>query len=301
MIKKIKTAVIPAGGWGTRFLPSTKSVPKEMFPLDGKPIILHVVEEVVKSGITNIIFVVSHNKQSIENFFSPNPEVEDYYMKLGKKEEVKNLRKISKLANFSYVYTHPPYGNGGALAAARHLLGDEAFVFVWSDELILSKKAPRIKQCLDAYYKYGKPVISAIKISDPKLRSRYGMAELKNVKGEKEIKEIVRIAEKPTLGTEPSEYATHGAYILTPEIFTALDKTKPGKNNELWLSDVINNLKKDTPLLAKIITDGHYLDCGDPLSYLYSQIDYFLNYSSYQKKDLEKLRSGVCDLKNHIS
>ena len=201
------------------------------------------------------------------------------------------------MANFSYVYTHPPYGNGGALAAARHLLGDEPFVFVWSDEIILSKKQPRIKQCLDAYYKYGKPVISAVKISDPNMRSRYGMAELKDIKGEKEIKDIVRIAEKPALGTEPSDYATHGAYILTSEVFKALDKTKPGKNGELWLSDIINNMKGETGLLAKIITDGHYLDCGDPLSYLYSQIDYFVNYSDYPKKELAKLRYGVCDLK----
>lgn len=297
MPKKITTAVIPAGGWGTRFLPSTKSVPKEMFPLDGKPIILHVVEEVVASGIKNIIFVVSHNKQSIENFFSPNPEVEDYYKKLGKHQEVKNLKKITGMANFSYVYTHPPYGNGGALAAARHLLGDEPFVFVWSDEIILSKKEPRIKQCLNTYYKYGKPVISAVKINDPKIRHRYGMAELKDIKGDKEVKEIVRIAEKPAFGTEPSSYATHGAYVLTPAVFKALDKTKTGRNGELWLSDIINNMKGETGLLAKIISDGHYLDCGDPLSYLYSQMDYFLNYSQYPKKELERLRYGVCDVK----
>jgi UTP--glucose-1-phosphate uridylyltransferase len=297
MIKKIKTAVIPAGGWGTRFLPSTKSVPKEMFPLGGKPIILHVVEEVIASGIKNIIFVVSHNKQSIENFFSPNPEVEDYYKKLGKMEEVKNLKKITKMANFSYVYTYPPYGNGGALAAARHLLGNEPFVFVWSDEIILSKKGPRIKQCLDTYYKYGKPVISSIKINDPNMRSRYGMAELRDIKGDKEVKDIVRIVEKPALGTEPSDYATHGAYILPPEVFKALDETKPGKNGELWLIDIINNMKSETGLMAKIITDGHYLDCGDPVAYLYSQIDYFVNYANYPEKELEKLRYGFCEIK----
>jgi UTP--glucose-1-phosphate uridylyltransferase len=298
MDKKIKTAVIPAGGWGTRFLPSTKSIPKEMFPLDGKPIILHVVEEAVASGIENIIFVVSHNKQSIENFFSPNPEVEDYFLKLGKIKEVENLKKISKLAHFSYVYTTPPYGNGGALASARHLLKDEPFVLVWSDEIIFSKIKPRIKQCIEAYYKYQKPVISAVEIKDPKMRNRYGMAELKDIEGETEIKEIVKIAEKPALGTEPSKYATHGAYVLTPAIFEALDNTPVGSNGELWLSDIINTMKEKTGLLAQIISDGHYLDCGDPLSYLYSQMDYFINYSSYPEGELEKLRSGVCKLNN---
>lgn len=295
-MQKIKTAVIPAGGSGTRFLPSTKSVPKEMFPLDGKPVILHVVEEVVASGIENIIFVVSHNKQSIENFFSPNPEAEDYYLKMGKKEEVENLKKISKLANFSYVYSTSPNGNGAALSSARHLLGNEPFVLVWSDEVIFSKKEPRIKQCIDAYYKYGKPVISAVEISDPKLRCRYGMAELQEIKGETEIMEIKNIIEKPPLGTEPSKYAAHGAYVLPPEVFEALDRTSPGLNGELWLIDIINKMKSKTGLLAKVISDGHYLDCGDPLSYLYSQMDYFINYSSYPEAALEKLRSGVCKI-----
>lgn len=297
MITKINTAVIPAGGLGTRFLPSTKSIPKEMFPLCGKPVILHVVEELVASGITNIIFVVSHNKQSIESFFSPNPEVEDYYKKIGKDKEVRQLKTIAKLANFSYVYTQSPNGNGSALASARHLLENKSFVLIWSDELIISKKSPRVKQCLDAYYKYGKPVISTIKIEDPKMRSRYGMAELKDLKGEKEIKEIIKIIEKPGFGKEPSPYASHGAYILTKDVFKALDKTKPDHNGDLWLSDVINNMKKETGLIAKIITNGHYLDCGDPLSYLYSQIDYFLNYSNYSKKELEKLRGGICYIK----
>jgi UTP--glucose-1-phosphate uridylyltransferase len=296
MENTIKTAVIPAGGWGTRFLPSTKSIPKEMFPLGGKPIILHVVEEAVASGIENIIFVVSHNKQSIESFFSPNPEVEEYFLRLGKTEEVANLKKITTLAKFSYVYTTAPFGNGGALSAARHLLRDEPFVFVWSDEIIFSANKPRIKQCMDAYYKYGKPVISAVEIKDPKIRQRYGMAELKDIDGETDIKEIVQITEKPPLGTEPSNYATHGAYILTSDVFEALDNTKPGLHNELWLSDIINTMKPKTGLLAKIITDGHYLDCGDPLSYLYSQMDYFINYSHYPEEALEKLRTGVCKI-----
>lgn len=295
-MQQIKTAVIPAGGWGTRFLPTTKSVPKEMFPLGGKPIILHVVEEAVASGIENIIFVVSHNKQSIESFFSPNQEIEDYFVSMGKTEEVENLKKIYNLANFSYVYTKPPYGNGGALAAVRHFVKDEPFVLVWSDEIIFSKKAPRIKQCMDAYYKYGKPVISGVEIKDCNKRNCYGMAAFKDMDHETSIKEIINIVEKPALGTEPSSYATHGAYILTPDVFEALDRTKPDANGELWLSDIINNMKEKTGLLTQIIEDGHYLDCGDPLSYLYSQMDYFINYGNYPEEALEKLRTGVCKI-----
>jgi UTP--glucose-1-phosphate uridylyltransferase len=281
---KIKTALIPAGGWGTRFLPSTKSIPKEMFPLGNKPVILHVVEEAVASGIENIIFVVSHHKQSIESFFSPNEILEDYFLKRGKKEQVAELQKIASMANFDFVYVKNLEGNGGALEAGRHLLLNDPFVLVWSDEIIFSKKEPRIKQCLDAFYKYGKPVISAVEIKDKNKRQRYGMAELKDIPGEKEIKEIIQIIEKPEPGEEPSVYATHGAYVLTPEVFEALDQTKAGRNGELWLVDIINRMKEKTGLLAKIIPDGHYLDCGDPSEYLYSQIEYFINYTEFSKE-----------------
>ena len=291
---KITTAVIPAGGWGTRFLPSTKSIPKEMFPLGKKPIILHVVEEAVASGIENIIFIVSHHKQSIESFFSSNEILEDYFLKLGKVEQVNSLKKITSLAEFSFVYTKPPYGNGGCLSAVRHLIQNDPFVLVWSDELILSKQKPRILQCLETFYKYGKPVISAVEIADENKRQRYGMAKLKKIVGEKEIAEIVNIVEKPEKGKEPSAFAAHGAYVLTPEIFAALDKTVPGKNGELWLTDIINKMKEKTGLLAKIIPDGHYLDCGDPLEYLYSQVDYFVNYTEYSADVMDTLGKNIC-------
>lgn len=293
-MNKIKTAVIPVGGWGTRFLPITKSIPKEMLPLGNKPIILHVVEEVVASGIKNIIFVVSQHKQVIESFFSGNEMLEDYFAKIGAKEQADNLKKITALAEFTFVYTKNPHGNSGALGAVRNLVGNEPFVLVWSDEVIFSKQKPRIKQCLEAFEKYNKPVISAIKIVDPQKRQRYGMAALKDVADESEIKEIIDIKEKPAPGTEPSEYATHGAYVLTPEIFTALDKIPNNKNKDLGIVDVINIMKEKTGLLAKIIPDGHYLDCGNPLEYLYSQIDYYANYSEYSDEVIDHLGKGVC-------
>jgi UTP--glucose-1-phosphate uridylyltransferase len=291
---KIRTAVIPVGGWGTRFMPITKSIPKEMLPLGNKPVVLHVVEEVVASGITNIIFVVSQHKQVIESFFSSNEMQEDYFLKIGAKKQAADLKKISKMADFTFVYTKNPHGNSGALGAVRNLVGNEPFVLVWSDEVIFSQKEPRIKQCLEAYEKYNKPVISAVKIEDPKKRQRYGMAELKDIPGEDEIKEIVRIAEKPKSGEEPSAYATHGAYILTSEIFNALDEIENNEEKEVSIVDVINIMKEKTGLLAKIIPDGHYLDCGDPKEYLFSQIDYYVNYSEYSEDVLNYLGRGVC-------
>lgn len=293
-VEKITTAVIPAGGWGTRFLPSTKSIPKEMFPLGSKPIILHVVEELVASGITNIIFVVSHHKQSIESFFAPNELVENYIAKVGGQAKCDALKAISKLATFSFVYTQASTGNGWSIQSVRHLLEDKPFVLTWSDEIIISKSKPRVAQCLDAYYKYGKPVISAVKIEDAKKRSKYGMAELQDIKDETEIKEITRIVEKPATGQEPSIYATHGAYVLTPAVFKALDRINPDENSELGITSIINEMKKETGLLAKIISDGHYLDCGDPLSYLLSQVDYFINYSEFAEEALLALSTPVC-------
>jgi len=293
-MNKIRTAVIPVGGWGTRFLPITKSIPKEMLPLGNKPIILHVVEEIVASGIKNIIFVVSQHKQVIEGFFSRNEMLEDYFRKIGTKEQADNLKKIAGLAEFTFVYTKNQHGNSGALGAVRNLVGTEPFVLVWSDEVIFSQKMPRIKQCLEAFDKYNKPIISAVKIDDPEKRQRYGMAELKDLEGEEEIKEIINIVEKPAAGKEPSEYATHGAYILTPEIFEALDMIPDNENREISLVDVINIMKKKTGLLAKIIPDGHYLDCGNPLEYLYSQVDYYANYSEYSREVINYFNKGVC-------
>ncbi len=291
---KVKAAIIPVGGWGTRFLPITKSIPKEMLPLGNKPIILHVVEEVVASGITNIIFVVAQHKQVVESFFSSNEMLEDYFIKLGAKDQVENLKKISKMADFDFVYTKNAHGNSSALGAIKHLVNNEPFILVWSDEIIFSKTKPRIKQCLETFEKYNKPVISAVKIEDPIKRQRYGMVELKNLPGETDIKEITKIVEKPALGTEPSEYAAHGAYILTPEIFEAFEAISDGDGREVGLVEVINVMKEKTGLLAKIIPDGHYLDCGNPLEYLYSQIDYYANYSEYSEEVIKHLSNGVC-------
>lgn len=277
-MKTIKTAVIPTGGYGTRFLPASKSIPKEMFPLWNKPIVYHVVEEAVKSGIENIIFIVSPMKHSVEDFFSPNQLEEDYLLKKGKIDQVGELRGIQQLANYSFVYTKSPYGNGGALLSAKHLIKDEPFVVVWGDEIIISKAKPRIQQCIETYEKYEKPVISAIEIKDPLRRQKYGIAELKDIEGDAEVKEIIKVVEKPQPGTEPSSIATHGAYVLPPDIFEYFDETFIGKDGELWLTDLINNLNNKTGLLAKIIPDATYLDCGNPIDYMLSQLEFTLEY-----------------------
>lgn len=267
-MKKIKTAIIPAAGYGIRLLPISKSIPKEMLPIQNKPICLHVVEEAVASGIENIIFVISNYKESLEKFFSPDEIFEEHLLRNGHEAELEEIRKIENLANFTFVHEKPPYGNGGAVLAAKHLIKDEPFVVVWSDEMFVTKGEPRIKQCIDAYYKYKKPVISAIEIKDKHKLSRYGIAELNGDYEDPTVREIMRIVEKPSPVEAPSNIATHGAYVLPPEIIDILESTKPGKDNELWLTDAINRMKNKTGLLAKIILNGEYYDCGNPQEYL---------------------------------
>lgn len=276
-MNKIKKAIIPVGGFGTRFLPVTKTIPKEMFPIWNKPIVLRVVEEVVEAGIEEIIFVVAQHKDAIEGFFAPNEILEAYFQKLGKQEKVKEMQTISHLAHYSFVYTEPPLGNGGALKAAEHLVKDEPFLVLWGDEFFLSNDKPRAKLVLDAFDRLEQPVISAVEIENEEKQSLYGMAELKAVRDEKDVMKIVKIIEKPALGKSPSNFAAHGCYALPATFFNYLKKTKNGRDGELWITDILNEMKKETGLFACLIPGGKYLDCGNPHDYLMSQIEYALH------------------------
>lgn len=271
--RAVKTAVVPVGGYGTRFLPASKSIPKEMFPLLDKPVVYYVVEELVRSGIENIIFVVGHRKQSVEDFFSLDDTYEAFLLEHGKTEKVKELRRIATMANFIFVYTAPPYGNGAALHAARHALQEgEPFVVTWGDEFIYSPTVPRIQQCIETFEKYHQPVVSAVEISNSADRCRYGMGDITAMDGEEDVFTLNAIVEKPVAGTEPSPYATHGAYVLPYEVFDVLPDVPVGKGGEFWLTDVLNAFAKRTPLLTRVIRDGVYLDCGTPKNLLFSSI-----------------------------
>lgn len=277
-IPKVTTAIVPVGGYGTRFLPASKSVPKEMFPLIDKPVVYYVVEELVKSGITKIIFVVGHRKQSVEDFFSRDESYDEFLTAHGKRTLVKKLQKISDMAHFSFVYTAPPYGNGAALHAARHEIAEgEPFVLVWGDEIVWTPRIPRVKRCIDTFRKFGHPTISAFHIEDPKARQHYGMADGFTFRGQKDVLHIEQIVEKPRPGKEPTEFAAHGAYVLPYRAFSALDEVGPGKDGELWLTDIVNAIAKKEPVLGCIIRDGEYLDCGTPEAYLRSSILFALH------------------------
>ncbi len=272
MSKKITKALIPAAGFGTRFLPQTKAMPKEMLPIVDKPVIQYVVEEVVASGIENIILVTGATKRAIEDHFDEPSEDLVQNLKNGNKTKaLEEVNHISNMANFIYIRQKGPYGNGTPVLAGEAVIEDEPFAVVWGDEFIKADP-PRLKQMIDVYEKYGGMVISGVKIEKKEDLKRYGIADLEHVEGN--VYKIKKIVEKPDPDSAPSNIATHGAYILPPEIFGALKKLNPGQGGEIWLVDAINLLKEEgVPLYTVVVENGRYYDTGNKLEYMKTVVD----------------------------
>ncbi len=274
MVQKIRKAVIPAAGFGTRFLPATKAMPKEMLPIVDKPIIQYVVEEAVASGIEDIIIVTGWHKRSIEDHFDYPYELERRLLEAGKDKQAKEVRDIANLANFIYIRQKGPYGNGTPVLNAREVIGDEAFAVLWGDEFIYSDP-PRLKQMMDAWEKHGTPNISAVRVPESSV-SKYGIADVSDV--EPGIFKINTIVEKPQPGSAPSNLATHGAYIMPPRLFDILEETPLGKGGELWLADAISTLAKEQDVYAVEIQNGKYYDTGNKLEYLKTVVEFGLKH-----------------------
>jgi len=292
--KKITKGVIPAAGFGTRFLPQTKAMPKEMLPVVDKPVIQYVVEEAVHSGVNNIIIVTGANKRAIEDHFDvPNEDLVKNLMSGNKEHILKEIRKIAAMANFIYIRQKGPYGNGTPILAVEPVIEDEPFAVLWGDEFIYSKP-PRLKQMIQVYEKYGGIVISGVRIDKKEDLKRYGIAELEHVEGN--VHQIKRIIEKPDPDEAPSNIATHGGYIVPPDIFRALKSIKPGKGGEIWLVDAINFLKKEgVPVYTVVIENGRYYDTGNKFEYLKTVVEFALQHTELNgdfKKFLKSLKLG---------
>ena len=272
-MSKIKKVVIPAAGMGTRFLPATKAQPKEMMPVVDKPIIQYVVEEAVASGIEDIVIITGWHKRSIEDHFDYPFELEKRLEEAGKTKQLEEIRKVAAMANFIYIRQKGPYGNGTPVLNAKEVIGNEPFAVLWGDEFIHSKP-PRLKQMIDVYDKYEDCVISGVRIPDKSAVSKYGIADYNEV--DEGVFEIKKIIEKPDPDKAPSNLAVHGAYIFNPEIFDYLENTKPGKDNELWLVDAVNDLMKKRAVYACEIKNSKYYDTGNKLEYLKANIDFAL-------------------------
>ena len=274
---KIKKAIIAVAGSGTRLLPATKSMPKEMLPIVDKPIIQLVVEELVEAGIEDIIFVTRWDKKPLEDHFDHSTALEDDLKKNGKNELAEKISGIAEMANFIYIRQKGPYGNGTPVLSAASLVDDEPFVFVWGDDLVKSKVS-FTKQMVDDYEKNGNLMIGVQEMPKEVL-NRYGIVKLKE--GTMEIEDII---EKPSIEEAPSCMADFGRMILNQDFINILRKTALGKGNELWIVDAIKTyVKNGGKFMAKKVEDGEWLTTGDPLNYLKATLAY-----AAEREDLKK-------------
>jgi len=287
-MQPIRKAVIPVAGFGTRFLPATKAQPKEMLPIVDKPAIQYIVEAAVKSGITEIIIVTSGNKRAVEDHFDRSPELEKWLAKVKKTKLLKELRVIPRMANFVYIRQKGGYGNGTPVLNAKPLIGNEPFAVFWGDEFFTGEK-PWIRQMIEVYEKYQDPVLSLVRVPKSQV-NRYGIIEGPRVA--KNVYQIDKITEKPNPAKAKSNLAVIGGYILTPEIFKILEKTKPGKDGELWLADAIDVLAKKRSIYGRVI-EGKLYDAGTVLGWLEANVELGLEHpkiSGEFRKFLKKIR-----------
>ena len=278
-MKEVTKAVIAAAGFGTRFLPQTKAMPKEMLPLVDKPIIQYVVEELVAVGIEDIVIVTGFGKRSIEDHFDRPSEDLVANLRNGgeeKKGMLSEVEKISELANFVYVRQKGVYGNGSALLNTEHLIGDEPFIFTFSDDFILSTP-PQFEQMINEYQKADCPILSCVEARSDADYDRYGFVSGKAI--DQDSIEVETIVEKPGKDRAPSNLATVSGYILTPEIFSYLHKagTQLGDDEELYTIEAIRLMLADgKKVVAKKISNGVYYDAGNKLEYLKTVVDFAL-------------------------
>ncbi len=271
-MSSVRKLIIPVAGLGTRFLPATKAQPKEMLPIVDKPTIQYVVEDAVKSGIKDIILVTGANKRAIEDHFSPNSELVNWLKKQGKYEQAEEIERITDLANFVFIRQKGPYGNGTPVLCAKNLVGDEPFAVVWGDEFFYSPKKPHLAQLIEVYERYQNPVLTAFNVDDEGTK-KYGIIEAEPVTSK--IAQVSSLIEKPGPEKTASRLACLGGYILTPDIFPALEKTKPGKDREIWLPDAIAKIIKQRAVYACKVEGIHY-DTGSKLGYLKANVDFAL-------------------------
>lgn len=268
MGRQITKAVIPAAGLGTRFLPATKASPKEMLPLVDKPLIQYVVEEAVGAGIREIIIITGRGKRAIEDHFDISFELEETLRQNGKLELTESLRKISDMADFCYIRQRQALGLGHAILSAKNLVGDEPFAVLLGDDII-DHSTSALQQMVDIYQKNQAPLIGIQRVPKSEVR-QYGIIKAEAaVDGLYKINDLV---EKPSPKEAPSNLAVIGRYILTPEIFQLLEKTKPGKNNEIQLTDALKELAQLRNMYGYVI-QGKRFDAGDKLGFLKATVE----------------------------
>lgn len=287
MSKKIRKAVFPAAGLGTRFLPATKSSPKEMLPLVDKPLIQYGVEEAVNSGVESILIITGRDKTAIENHFDISFELEQVLQERGKQEMFELVRAVSELAKISYTRQKQALGLGHAILQAKDFVGDDPFAVLLADDVI-DAETPALRQLIDVYEKYDAPVIATMQIDDETI-SRFGVIDAEEV--EEGVYKLKSIVEKPKYEEAPSNMAVIGRYIFTPELFGAIEQIEPGAGGEYQVADAMRILlDKGFPFYATKL-EGVRHDAGDKLGFLIATVEFALKREDLGAEFREYLKS----------
>jgi UTP--glucose-1-phosphate uridylyltransferase len=287
-MQKVRKAIIPAAGLGTRFLPATKAQPKEMLPIVDKPTIQYIIEEAVASGIEDIIIVTGRGKRAIEDHFDKSYELEETLAKKGKYDMLEEVQGISKLANIHYIRQKEPLGLGHAISCASRFIGDEPFAVLLGDDIVHSPEKPCLKQLVDVYERYNSSVIGVQKVPQEDV-SKYGVISINQNGIEDGVYHINDLVEKPKQEEAPSNYAIMGRYVLRPEIFEILENQKPGAGGEIQLTDAIKTLNQ-MQMVVGYEFEGERHDVGDKFGFVRATVEFALERADLKPQVVEYLR-----------
>jgi UTP--glucose-1-phosphate uridylyltransferase len=289
MNNKIRKAIIPAAGLGTRFLPATKAQPKEMLPIVDKPTIQYIIEEAIASGIEEILIITGRNKKCIEDHFDKSVELEIELEKNNKFELLELVKDISDMVDIHFIRQKEPKGLGHAIRCAKTFVGDEPFAILLGDDIVYNKEKPCLKQIIDCYNEYKTSVLGVQNVAEENV-SKYGIVDGITIEGR--VCKVKGLVEKPSIHEAPSNTAILGRYIVTPRIFDILDNTKPGKGNEIQLTDALLELIKEEAMYAYNF-EGRRYDVGDKLGYLQATVEYALRKPELRDNLIKYLKNMI--------
>ena len=293
MKKTVRKAIIPAAGLGTRFLPATKSQPKEMLPIVDKPTLQYIIEEAIESGIEEILIVTGRSKKSIEDHFDRSVELELELEQKGKKEMLKMVQDISNMVNIHYIRQKEPKGLGHAIHCAKSFIGDEPFAVLLGDDIV-DAEVPCLKQLINTYDEYKTSVLGVQEVAKEDT-DKYGILDVKHI--EDRVYKVKDMVEKPNVEDAPSNIAILGRYIITPEIFNILENQEPVKGGEIQLTDALKTLDTREAIYAYNF-EGRRYDVGDKLGFLEATVDFALKRPELRDGFMEFLKSKASTIEN---
>ena len=287
MDKKIRKAIIPAAGLGTRFLPATKAQPKEMLPIVDKPTLQYIIEEAIESGIEEILIITGRNKKSIEDHFDRSVELELELEHKGKVEMLEMVKSISNMVDIHFIRQKEPKGLGHAIYCAKSFVGNEPFAVMLGDDIVYNEGKPCLRQLMDCYDEYKTSVLGVQTVLDGDV-DKYGIVDGLKIEGN--VTKVKGLVEKPSVDEAPSNMAILGRYIITPSIFEILERTKPGKGGEIQLTDALLELMSEEAIYAYNF-EGRRYDVGDKLGFLEATVEYALRKPKLKDAFIEYLKS----------